>query len=436
MKKMYSHIQVACLCLFSGILMNGCVKDSGMKRTRVFMPIYKTSEEVRASIKTDAPVEVTNPGKLFVMGNYIYLNEVGKGIHIIDNSNPASPVNKAFIHIPGNGDLAVKGTTLYADCFTDLMAIDISNPAAVKLKATVTDIFPDRQYVLGYDVGTNNVIVDWAARDTVIDLEIREGLGIWKGGDYYYGGVIYETDIFALASSAYSGSVPSQSNSNNTAGVAGSMSRFALIQDYLFAVTNSRLNVVNISNSNSPQWKQSSTVATNSTIETIFPFKDKLFIGSTQGMYIYNVSNPETPVAQGQFLHARSCDPVIADDNYAYVTQYTGSFCGGSQNILDVVDIKNLNNPALLKSYTLTNPHGLSKDGNLLFICDGLDGLKLFDAKDPANVKPLATVAMSETYDVISYNKVAIVSAKDGLYQYDYSNTSSPKLLSKISLQH
>lgn len=421
------------LLLVSAIFIAGCVKDSGMKKTRIFTPVYKTSAEVRAAIKSDAATAITNPGKIFVQGNYIFLNEIGKGIHIIDNTNPSSPVNKAFINIPGNGDLAVKGNILYADCFTDLMAIDISNPSAVSLKSYVPGIFPDRQYVLGYQVPQNYVIAEWTGRDTVVDLEIGEGQGIWKNGNYYsYITYAYPDMYYAAAYNSASAAAPKSNNSSN--GVAGSMSRFALMQNYLYAVTTSALNVVNIANSSAPQWNK--TINLNTFIETIYPFKNKLFIGSQTGMLIYDVSNPESPLAQGQFQHIRSCDPVIAEDNYAYVTLHSGAFCGGNNNELDVLDIKDINNPSLLKTYSLTNPQGLSKDGNTLLICDGADGLKLFDAKNPLNVKQISTVSMPDAYDVICYNKIAIVSAKDGLYQFDYSNASNPKQLSKLALQH
>ena len=421
------------LLLVSAIFIAGCVKDSGMKKTRIFTPVYKTSAEVRAAIKSDAAIAITNPGKIFVQGNYIFLNEIGKGIHIIDNTNPSSPVNKAFINIPGNGDLAVKGNILYADCFTDLMAIDISNPSSVSLKSFVPGIFPDRQYILGYQVPQNSIITDWVGRDTVLDLEIQEGQGIWRHGNYYTYITYAYPDMYLAA--AYNSTDAAAFKSNNSAnGVAGSMSRFALMQNYLYAITTSTLNVVNISNSTSPQWNK--TISLNAFAETIYPFKDKLFIGSQTGMFIYAVNNPESPLPLGQFQHIRNCDPVVVDGDYAYVTLHAGAFCGGDLNELDVLDIKDITNPSLTKTYHLTNPQGLSKDGNILVICDGADGLKLFDAKDPLDIKQLSTVSMAETYDVICYNKIAIVSAKDGLYQYDYSNASNPKQLSKLVIQH
>lgn len=99
-----------------------------------------------------------------------------------------------------------------------------------------------------------------------------------------------------------------------------------------------------------------------------------------------------------------------------------------------MLDIKNIKVPTLVKSYPLTNPHGLSKDKNLLFICDGADGLKVFDATHADKIQTLQQITGLETYDVIASNNVALVIAKDGLYQYDYSNINNIHLLSKISI--
>jgi hypothetical protein len=38
-----------------------------------------------------------------------------------------------------------------------------------------------------------------------------------------------------------------------------------------------------------------------------------------------------------------------------------------------------------------------------------------------------------ETYDVIAANGIAFLVAKDGLYQYDYSDATDIKLLSKLT---
>src|SRR5690606_20496247 len=139
-------------------------------------------------------------------------------------------------------------------------------------------------------------------------------------------------------------------------------------------------------------------------IETIFPFKNRLFVGSRTGMYIYNVSNPSQPAAAGQFNHVQSCDPVIADDNYAYVTLRSGNTCQGFTNQLDIVKLNDFTDPKLEKTYQMSNPHGLSKDGNTLFICDGAAGLKVYNAADVQNLQLITTIEGIETFDVIAMN--------------------------------
>jgi hypothetical protein len=99
-----------------------------------------------------------------------------------------------------------------------------------------------------------------------------------------------------------------------------------------------------------------------------------------------------------------------------------------------VIDVQNLESPSLVKTYAMTSPYGLGKDGDLLFICDGKDGLKAYDAADVQNLQLIKTIGGMETYDVIAMNKVAMVVAKDGLYQYSYADLANIRLLSKINI--
>jgi hypothetical protein len=151
-------------------------------------------------------------------------------------------------------------------------------------------------------------------------------------------------------------------------------------------------------------------------------------------MFIFDIANPSSPTQVGQFTHARTCDPVIADNENAYVTLYDGSPCGGFTNQLDVVNVSNLTAPTLIKTYPMTNPHGLAKDGNRLFICDGKDGLKMYDAGDPANIVLKKHITGLETYDAIAWNKNLVVVARDGLYQFDYSDPNDLVQKSKLTV--
>lgn len=414
------------------IILQGCVKDHCTQTYTYFSPVYKTTEEVRANIKSNPPKEISKAGKLYIRGKYIFLNEVDRGIHIIDNSNPASPRNVAFIDIPGNMDMAVKGNILYADAYTDLITLDITNPLQVRTTKIVDGAFPYRQYYGYFEGDASKVIVDWVKRDTTVNMEC--GNGGFFGINLNKTEAIMYNDVLSLGNIASYSSNSSALSSSSVSpfGVGGSMARFAITGNHLYAVTLSDLNVFGISSPETPSFNKTINVGWN--IETIYPFQQKLFIGSTTGMFIYSISDGNNPVKEGQFSHVQSCDPVIADEKYAYVTLRSGTTCNGFTNQMEVLDIKDLSNPTLVKTYPLTNPHGLSKDGNLLFICDGTDGLKVYNAADAKDIKLLKTISDIDTYDVIAMNGVALVVNSNGLYQYSCADINNIHLLSKIDI--
>ncbi len=421
MKKLHLKAMFAIAIVLAGVVFTGCLKDTGYQRYTMYTPVYKTTAQVRAEIKSGVPAPVKEPGKMYIIGNYIFLAEKLQGIHIIDNTNPTNPINKAYIKIPGCEDMAVKGNTLYADCYTDLMTIDITDPMNVVLKKHIVNLFPDRRWVGNFTVDTNRVITEWVAKDTTIKITAPQQ-------NFFSGNKLFSTNSRLDAASLFS-----SGGINNTTGQGGSMARFAILNNHMYTVTSNTLNTVNISQPHLPVL--SGTVNLGWGIETIYPFQDKLFIGSTTGMQIFSAANPSAPVRLGSFSHARRCDPVIVDSIYAFVTLRGGGFCGGPSNELNVLNVQNLLSPTLLKMYPLTSPGGLSKDGKWLFICDGKDGLKCFDAANVMDIKLHKTIIVPEPYDVICLGGVAIVSAADGLYQYDYSNVNDIKLLSKIGLQ-
>jgi hypothetical protein len=215
-------------------------------------------------------------------------------------------------------------------------------------------------------------------------------------------------------------------------GIAGSMSRFAIVGNYLYTVNLYSLGIQDITTPTDPVNTGVAQIGMN--IETIYPFKDKLFIGSSSGMFIFDISNPALPANKGSFSHANACDPVVADDDHAFVTLRSGTFCQGTANQLDVLDVRDVLSPRLIKTYSLSNPHGLAKDGNLLFICDGKAGLKLYDASNVNNLKLIRTIPGMDAYDVIAWDNKLILVASNGLFQFDYSNRDDIRLLSTIAI--
>ena len=412
------------LILFGFLFLSGCVKDNCTSRYTFWVPVYKTSDEVRANIKNNPAREIERPGKIYIRGNYIFLNELDRGIHIIDNANPSAPKNIAFIDIPGNLDMAVKGNILYADFYTDLVTIDITDPLNTVVKKISDNIFPERYWGNGFSPNPAAIIVDWEKRDTVVTTSCGGDIGIFGG--LKRSDVFLNTRLNALAAGGGSGGSPF--------GVGGSMARFTIVNNHLYTVSSYELNVISIANAINPVFSNKVNIGWG--IETIYPFNNRLFIGSTTGMFIFNISNPAQPVKEGSFSHVRSCDPVIADNNHAYVTLRSGNACLGFTNQLDVLDIANINQPSLIKTYQLKNPHGLAKDGSTLIICDGADGLKFYNASNVQNLVLLKTISGIETYDVIAISGWALVVAKGGLYQYSFTAAGAVTELSRLTVKN
>jgi hypothetical protein len=92
-----------------------------------FKPVYiKDTTNFVDSVYLTPPGVLNNPGKIYLYKQYLIVNEVGKGAHIFDNSNPQIPIPIAFINIPLNYDISIKNNIMYADAYLGLVVIDIS----------------------------------------------------------------------------------------------------------------------------------------------------------------------------------------------------------------------------------------------------------------------------------------------------------------------
>jgi len=422
---MMKTLKIFSALLLIGFLFSSCVQNQCTSvRTYVkYTPIYKGYEEVKNSVASEEPRTINNPGKIYFKDDYILVNEINEGIHVIDVSNPSAPVNVSFINIPGNLDLSIMGHVLYADCFVDLISIDISDPQHIQVLDWDEDVFPNRVWFNGIQGNPDSgILIGWKEElvtDT-IPCDDFNNIYYWQEG-----GVVYLDN--AAMGGIKSGSSAGGGISSPGAGTGGSLARFTINNKHLYAIDQLDLHVFDLSNNEDPRLKNDISVAFN--IETIFPYKDYLFIGGRSGVYIYDASDPELPVYLSEFTHANNCDPVVVQDDVAYVTLRDGTPCQGSSNQLDVLDVSDISNPTLIKSYPMSNPHGLGVDGNTLFICDGEAGLKVFDNSDLQNIDQhlLSTLKNGEKYlDIIPLgsSRFAIVMTDAGVCLYDYQNPS------------
>lgn len=237
----------------------------------------------------------------------------------------------------------------------------------------------------------------------------------------------------AIAGCEKSGDAASIDASAGGTGTAGSMARMVIVGNYLYSVDDQNLNVFDISNP--ANTSKVNTVPIGFGIETIFPYQDKLFIGSTNAMYAYSIVTPQTPARLSAVPHLRSCDPVVANDTVAYVTLRGGRGCGGTENSLLIYNIKNILQPIPTGRITLNGPYGLGYSGNGLYVCDG-NRLVVYNISNSLNPVQATTVNVANAnehfFDVIPSGNTLICHIAGGVGFYDITNRLSPVLLSRL----
>lgn len=409
--------------MFGGL--SGC-KDSFIEEHTYTanVPIYMSWSDLRKTTVSQAPKAIVEQGKIYIKDNFLFVNEKYKGIHVFDNSNPSGPLDRGFINVPGNVDMAIKGNFLYADSYVDLVVFDISDIENPREVSRMKDIFPytmpetTEPYPISQLDTAKGVIVGWKV-ERVTERADQPG---YRGIQVYYNKGI----------NSFYASEASDGGGSQLVGVGGSLARFIIFSNQLYALNNNNLQLVEISNPIQPM--AGKKIELMRMVETLFVENEKLFVGTQTGMLIYDLSNDANPVYVSEYNHFQSCDPVVVSDGYAYVTMRSGNRCGNFTNIMDVVDLHVISNPQLVKSYNMSDPYGLGIDNKTLFVCDGSAGLKIYDVSDPLRIDEhlIKTFSNINATDVIPTGASLIVLATDGIYQYNYSDLQNIVLLSHI----
>ena len=214
-------------------------------------------------------------------------------------------------------------------------------------------------------------------------------------------------------------------------GKGGSLAKFTIVGNYIYAVSSHYLYTVDISNPSAPAKVNQSLLSFD--METIYPYKNRLFIGSRTGLYIYSIDTASSPRLIGEAKHGRSCDPVVANDSVSYSTLKGNSFCGPATSGLYVYDIKNINVPVLKKTIAINEPVGLGLADSALYVCSSGEGLKVYNVNNVFNPVEKQTITGGYFIDVIPYNDLLICWTKEGIRLYDITNPMQPQFIKLIA---
>lgn len=135
-----------------------------------YKPVLIARSSLPNSVFNQPPSDISNPGKYLVNGNYLYVVERYKGVHIFDNTNPSAPKNMVFVTVPGIETISILNKTLYVDNSIDIVGLDISNPATPVLTSRIPNAIPQPGPPDGLPLDSqvnqntwphNSVVVNW-----------------------------------------------------------------------------------------------------------------------------------------------------------------------------------------------------------------------------------------------------------------------------------
>ena len=404
MKKIYLALLLSSILLFTS-----CSDDTGTLNVTYFEAeaIYGNLEAIRTQEINETVRQILNPGKIYVAKNLILVGEEENGIHVIDNTNSASPTAVNFISVPGNREFYVNGDYLYAESYYDVVKIDISNPSNAVLAARAENVFADN--ILNEN---GEALLGFTFHEVAREVDENSDLfAVISNGNVVY--LDFAKNI--IPRSAVPASFAGNSNESS-----GTVNRMTYHTGHVYIVGRYDLNIIK-DDDNFHLVTQRKNVGDE--METIFPYKDKLFIGSRSSMEIFDVSEAANPVHEFRFDHATSCDPVLPKGNAAYISLRTADFsgCPGNTNALVVLDIENLENPEEVDEIQMRSPYGMALIGNHLFVGEGENGITIFDATDPLQLIEYQHIEEIEAFDVIEHptrSDLILIAGPNGLEQY------------------
>ena len=264
-RKIALGLFTAVACLFT---LFSCSDNCETTFTNVYYePIYTSKAEIRGGVAIEPGKLITGRGKIFFMSGYLFVNEPKNGIHVVDNRNPASPVNVAFIKVPGSFDIVVKDDLLYTDSYMDLVTFDISDLAAITEVNRMEDFFQGHgQYYYENSPTATTIVTDWEEEEREVVVEEC---------DTWVPGVNWLTNNRVMQTYANTDIAVAEVGSSSAPGIAGSLARFALVDDHLYALDLGTLKNLDLTAPLNPQSGEDFYVAW--AVETLFPRGNELF---------------------------------------------------------------------------------------------------------------------------------------------------------------
>lgn len=161
---MKKTIVIICVLMLFQSCIFGTDSWSDIPPQAMYEPIVMKRADFEAAIKLTDVKTVVNPGKIYVIGDRLFINDTYEGFEIVNNSNSKKPVKEKYLNIPGATDIAIRNNTLYINQATDLVVLTYdASLQQLTIKKRIKNVFPALESPNNdfKSVNEDEVIVKW-----------------------------------------------------------------------------------------------------------------------------------------------------------------------------------------------------------------------------------------------------------------------------------
>ena len=196
------------------------------------------------------------------------------------------------------------------------------------------------------------------------------------------------------------------------------INRFTIVDDHLYVLRETDLSIFDISGDSSMKQISNNNISGGSILQK----ENLLLISKERSLRIFSLNDSTSFEFAGEFGSINYCNEIELKDSIIFVVGRVSNLCPSPDNKLDLFSIKEPENLILIKSIALGSPRGLVIWDNLLFVCQGKEGLTVFDISNSLEPIILKSFANIEANDIVVENDRLLVESEAGFTQYNYIN--------------
>jgi hypothetical protein len=371
------------------------------------IPIYQDLASMRENFEVQEAQDMDTILRIVELDNAYFIEEKGKGVHVIDKLNFSVPTRTAFISAPGCLSIEAQDNMLYIARGTDIIEVNVGDIKQITKANTLIDHFNDEyvkndSFVIGYreefverviedgDCAESYIYPEQRVTGFVSALEPNADLHITKGHlvgcdnkqakNFHIGTGGSLRALLANARLNSYGEVEEQKLSSN---------------DQFIVVGKPSGSMISIINNGSFSQSSTPNISSPFTCGAFYMFQDVIFYTDFADQTDINCLSSSMlhvhPLIVGDFAPRRF---QFQEPQHISISDSVMLLCDGSGGF-GVYDVSNAPsfNPTINKLDEILNVHSkvsvLSKDRAMIW---GNDGLFYINVTNPSDIKVIAEI--------------------------------------------